>query len=279
MGEVVRLTREHQDSVSAFLATSPIENVLVMDRILEDGLPGKPYQEFVGYREAGQWLGIMYFSGDISLFAPEERAIRPLAEYALHRTPLVPRIIARKETVDRFWEIFGTIKLPLLFDRRQLVYGMSLADLKAPPEPALRLARLDEAHAVARLASAMSFEEIMLDPYKDYPASYLRLVEQRIRLERYWVLEDDGQIKFQVHLNGVTAFAGQVTGVYTPPAFRHQGYAGRGMGEFCRQVLERVPQLCLFVNDFNLPAIRLYEKLGFQPLMEYRAIFLDGRRV
>jgi RimJ/RimL family protein N-acetyltransferase len=202
-----------------------------------------------------------------------------MAEFALTRSPLVPRIIARKETVDIFWQTFGRLKMPLLFDRRQLVYILENQDLGAAPEPCLRPARLAEAHTVARLASAMSFEEIMLDPYKDYPASYLRLIEQRIKLQRYWVLEEDGQIKFQVHLNGVTPFAGQVTGVYTPPPFRHQGYAARGMGEFCRQVLTRLPRLCLFVNDFNLPAIRLYEKLGFKPAMEYRAIFLDARRV
>jgi hypothetical protein len=152
-------------------------------------------------------------------------------------------------------------------------------DLRYQPEPFLRPARLEEAQLVAKLASAMSFEEIMLDPYKDYPASYLRLIEQRIRLQRYWVLDEGGQIKFQVHLNGLTPYAGQVTGVHTPPAFRGRGYAARGLGEFCRRMLGKAPSLCLFVNDFNQPAIKLYEKLGFKPVMEYRAVFLDARRV
>jgi ribosomal protein S18 acetylase RimI-like enzyme len=278
MGEVVRLNREHQDSIYEFLATSAVENVMIMDRILEDGLPGKPYQEFVGYREAGRWLGVMYFSGDISLYAPDPRAVPPLAAFALARVPLVPRIISRKESVDLFWETFKRIALPVLFDRRQLVYTLDPADLVAPPEPRLRTALPGEAPEVARLASAMSFEEIMLDPYKDYPSSYLRLVDQRIRLKRYYVLEEDGEIKFQVHLNSLTPYVGQVTGVYTPPEFRGRGYATQGMGEFCRLALKRAPRLCLFVNDFNLPAIRLYEKIGFRVAMEYRAIFLDPTR-
>ncbi|MNT83794.1 hypothetical protein D3C72_2237180 [compost metagenome] len=46
------------------------------------------------------------------------------------------------------------------------------------------------------------------------------------------------------------------------------------MGEFCRQALTRAPRLCLFVNDFNTAAIRLYEGLGFKRVMDYRAIFL-----
>ena len=113
-----------------------------------------------------------------------------------------------------------------------------------------------------------------MDPFRDHPLSYLRLIEHRIRMQRYYVLEDQGAIKFQVHLNSITPYVGQITGVYTPPLFRRQGWAHRGMGEFCRQALTRAPRLCLFVNDFNTAAIRLYEGLGFKRVMDYRAIFL-----
>ena len=275
MGEIVRLAREHQESIYAYLAASPVENVMVLDRLLEDGLPGKPYQEFVAYRERNQWLGVMYFSGDISLYVTEERAVPPLAAYALARTPLVPRVISRKDTVDLFWETFRKLNLPVLFDRRQMVYTLQPEDLVAEPEPCLRLARLSEAREVATLASAMSYEEIWLDPFKEYPTSYLRLIEQRIRMERYYVMEMHGEIVFQVHLNSLTPHAGQVTGVYTPPQHRCKGYGARGMGAFCYQAFFRAPELCLFVNDFNTRAISLYEKLGFKEQLEYRAIFLD----
>lgn len=276
MGEIVRLGAEHQESVYDFLARSPIENVMMMGVILEEGLASNIYREFVGYREGKEWLAIAYFSGDISLYAPEARAIRPMAEFALKRAPLIPRIISRKETVDQFWEIFQQAPYPILFDRRQLVYTLDPADLPAVDVSAIRLATLDDADEVAVLASAMSREEIQMDPLKDHPVSYHRLIEHRIKLQRYYVLEENGAIKFQVHLNALTPYAGQVTGVYTPPAFRRKGYAQRGMGAFSHHALQRTPQLCLFVNDFNTAAIRLYESLGYKQVMEYRAIFLDA---
>jgi ribosomal protein S18 acetylase RimI-like enzyme len=214
------------------------------------------------------------FSGDISLYATDDAAIDAMAEYALRRMPVIPRIISSKRVVDRFWLTLREAPYPVQFDRRQLVYTLEPQDLVAEPEPRLRLARPSEAEAVARLASAMSDEEIQMDPFRDHPLSYLRLIEQRIRLERYYVLEEGGEIKFQVHLNSITPYAGQITGVYTPKAHRRHGWAQRGMGAFCRLALERAPRLCLFVNDFNTPAIRLYERLGFRSVMEYRAVFM-----
>lgn len=279
MGELVHLGREHQQSVYDYLATAPIENVMMMGQILEEGISLSPYREFVGVRQNGAWGAVAYFSGDISLYATSPEAIDTLAHYALRRVPIVPRIIGRKDMVDRFWETFRDAPYPLLFDRHQLVYVLDREALRAEPEPSVRLARLDEAEQVAELASAMSLEEIQLDPLKEHPLSYLRLVQHRIRQKRYYVLEENGEIKFQVHLNAVTPYCGQVTGVYTPPPFRRHGYARRGMGEFCRQVLQRVPTMSLFVNDFNEAAIRLYEGIGFTRTLDYRAIFLDIGRI
>ncbi len=249
---------------------------MVIDRIREDGLPGRAYQEFVGWREGGEWCAVAFFSGDIALFSPDGRGVEPIARYALRRVPMVPRIISRRETVELFWETFREAPYPVLFDRRQLVYTVDRAALRAAPEPLVRQATIDQLDDVAHLASAMSCEEIKMDPLRDHPIGYRRLIEQRIRLGRYWVLIEDGCIKFQVHLNSLTPQAGQITGVYTPPEFRGHGYARRGMGAFCLAALELAPSLCLFVNDFNVAARRLYEGLGFEEVMEYRAIFLDA---
>ncbi|MEB3222501.1 MAG: hypothetical protein VKS61_10520 [Candidatus Sericytochromatia bacterium] len=275
-GEVVRLRAEHLAEVVALLATSPVENVMLLDRLREDGLPGRPFQEFVGWRAEGRLLGVAYFSGDISVFAPDPRAVAPLARYAAARRPLVPRIISREETVDAFWETFQHVRLPLQFDRRQLVCVVRPETLRAEDDVRMRPATLAQLDEVTRLAAAMSAEEIQIDPLAEHPLGYKRLVEQRIRMQRYWVLTEGGRIRFQLHLNSLTEHAGQITGVYTPPQDRQQGWARRGLGAFCLAALARTPALCLFVNDFNAPALKLYEGLGFEPVMRYRAIFLEG---
>lgn len=276
MGEIVPLRRAHLNSVYAFLAESPVENVMLLGQLLDEGLPELSGRAFVGYHEQGRWLGVAYFAGDISIYAPHEAAIAPLARYALARRPFVPRVIGRRETIDCFWQEFGQAPYPVLFDRQQWVYALEPGELTEPSSAPLRPARLDEAREVAELASAMSLEEIMQDPLHEQPLMYMRLIEQRIRRERYYILKEDGVIKFQVHLNAVTPECGQITGVYTPPAHRRAGHARRGLAAFCRAAFHRVPRLSLFVNDFNAPAIHLYEALGFRRVMPYRAIFLEA---
>ncbi|MEB3197029.1 MAG: GNAT family N-acetyltransferase [Candidatus Sericytochromatia bacterium] len=273
-GKLVRLRKEHLESVTAFLAREPLDTVMLLDRLLEDGLPGRLSQEFMGYRAGDEWLGVAYFSGDIVVYAPDARAIAPLAQYALQRIPLVPRVMGRQETVTHFWEVFCQADRPLQFDRVQWLYSLRREDLVGEADPRVRLATLQEATEVACLAAAMSVEEIQLDPMGDFPVAYRRLIEHRIRMQRIWVLEEAGEIRFQLNLNSLTPQAAQLTGVYTPPQHRGKGYAAAGLAACARAVLAQTDALCLLVNDFNTPARRLYEKLGFRQEHAYRAIFM-----
>jgi predicted GNAT family acetyltransferase len=76
-------------------------------------------------------------------------------------------------------------------------------------------------------------------------------------------------------VSAITADAAQVSGVFTPPARRRRGHARRGLSELCARLLERVPAVCLFVNDFNAPAIALYHALGFRVIADWASAFYD----
>ena len=65
------------------------------------------------------------------------------------------------------------------------------------------------------------------------------------------------------------------SGVYVPPERRNQGFARRGMVEVCRRYLERSRSACLFVNDFNAPALAVYQRIGFRKVAEWASAFYD----
>ncbi|MEB3284529.1 MAG: GNAT family N-acetyltransferase [Candidatus Sericytochromatia bacterium] len=273
--EVVRLDAEHLPAILEFLGAAPLENAALLERLFTDGLPGPSYQEMVGWRNEGGWGGVLHFGGDMVLYAPDLRAVAPLAEFALRRTPLVPRIFGRSEAVALFWAIYSRLRKAVKFDRQQLLYTVTPQDVHGNPEGVIQAATLGQLHEVTALAAAMSVEEIQIDPLKLHRTGYLHLMEQRIREGRCWVVNEGGKIRFQLTLSAIVAQGGQVTGVYTPPDDRGKGYARRGMQDFLRMALATVPALSLFVNDFNSPALRLYESLGFKPNGLFRVIYLE----
>jgi predicted GNAT family acetyltransferase len=52
------------------------------------------------------------------------------------------------------------------------------------------------------------------------------------------------------------------------------GYATRALRDLCRDLLARVPAVCLFVRAENTAAIRLYQAAGMEHVLNYRSILL-----
>ena len=72
---------------------------------------------------------------------------------------------------------------------------------------------------------------------------------------------------FKAELAVVTRRTAQVQGVWVAPEWRGRGIATAAMAAVVRDALLRVaPTVSLYVNDFNLPARRVYERCGFRPV-------------
>jgi predicted GNAT family acetyltransferase len=64
----------------------------------------------------------------------------------------------------------------------------------------------------------------------------------------------------------------QLQQVWVDPPARGQGYATRAMRDLIRLLLAEVTAVCLFVRAENTPAIRLYETIGMEHLLDYRSV-------
>ena len=64
----------------------------------------------------------------------------------------------------------------------------------------------------------------------------------------------------------------QLLGVWSSPLARRHGYSRALLREVCGHLFRKGKAVTLFVNDFNAPAIALYENLGFQKIGMNRAL-------
>ena len=114
---------------------------------------------------------------------------------------------------------------------------------------------------------AMYAEEIGVSPESEgggelYRARVLQLINRGWSFASY---DDDGRVVFKAEVACATADAAQVQGVWVRPDRRGEGLGASGMAAVVDQVRERVaPVVSLYVNAWNEPARRAYERVGFR---------------
>ena len=78
---------------------------------------------------------------------------------------------------------------------------------------------------------------------------------------------------FKAELAVVTRHTAQVQGVWVAPEWRGRGIATAAMAAVVRDALRRVaPSVSLYVNDYNRPPRRVYERCGFQQVGTFATV-------
>ena len=81
-------------------------------------------------------------------------------------------------------------------------------------------------------------------------------------------------ILFKAEASAWTPEAVQLQQVWIDPPARGAGNASRGLRDLIRLLLGQVPRVCLFVRADNQPAIRLYDTVGMEHVLDYRSVLL-----
>ncbi len=259
------------------LSRDPVESVYLRSVLLRAGLDnhGDRQPGFFGFREDGALSGVLLKSPLVVPFAVSGAAARAFGSDLARSAVEIRNIVGRRQTVAALWQAMDAGRPePRLLRDRQPVYRLDRQSFVAQEPAPLRRARTSDLNSVVVAGSAMMREEVLEDPLSERPEDYMRYVRDRVMRGDEFVWLDGEGLCFKCSVGSRTPDVAQLEGVYTPPHRRGQGLATRGLAACCALLLRDVPTLCLYVNDFNVAAIKLYERLGFHHVFDYQSIFM-----
>jgi predicted GNAT family acetyltransferase len=196
------------------------------------------------------------------------------AERALTRGRTISTIVGPRVPVDAFWQVVaGDWGRPR--DVRPEQPHLELTGrARVAPDPMVRPTRRSDLDALYPACVAMYTEEVGISPeYGGGGELYRARVSQLIARGWSFARIEDGQVIFKAEVACVSPYAAQIQGVYVAPAYRGRGLATAGMAAVAEQVLSGIaPVVSLYVNDWNGPARRAYEKAGFVETARFSTI-------
>jgi uncharacterized protein len=268
--QVRALGRDDQAVALAMLGRNPVRDVFTASRILHDGALTSfgPSPLWGAFDDREALRGLLHVGPNLVPAVDDDEACAALAP-AASGLYLARMVVGERATVELLWSLIGSsYPAPREVRTRQYVYAVEPGELVHEPDaeaPGLaRLAARSDEDRVLELSAAMYAEEMGENPLARDPDGYRRRV--RMLTARGWtyVYEVDGELWFKMDVGCASDRTAQIQGVYVPPELRGRGVGTLAMAACCALAFERHPNLSLYVNDFNAPAIALYERIGFR---------------
>jgi hypothetical protein len=248
------------DEILAFCSVEPIERVFLED-IARRGLG-----RFAALGGSAGLTALCHVGANV---VPSGAGCAAFAGETVRGSPRM--VIGEESAVDELWAAVARRMPPPRDDRP----GQPVYVIEEPPEPGdtgLRRAMADDFELLLPACAAAHREEIGIDPLERDPENFRWRTRVQIDEGRSWVWTEDSMILFKAEASAWTPSAVQLQQVWVDPTARNRGYAKRGLRDLCRELLERVPAVCLFVRPENGPAIAVYDGIGMRRTISYRSL-------
>ncbi|MGO4957524.1 GNAT family N-acetyltransferase [Luteococcus sp. Sow4_B9] len=266
-GSLRILDNDDLDEAMALLMANPLENVFVASRIRQAGLdPFLLGCTVVGFERDGQLVSLCHAGSNLVPVNADEESLDAYIRYlgprrrAASIMGLAAPALALWEGLSQTWGgDWSEVR-----DLRPEQPLMSISgDSPVPLDARVRRITLDEFDPYFEAAVKMYTEEVGVSPLES-SGSYRRHVRRTISMGRAFGIVEDGRVLFKSDVGCAAGMVCQVQGVWLDPALRGQGLAAPAMASVVKLCRERWPVVSLYVNDYNTPAVRLYERVGFE---------------
>ena len=255
-----KLIEPKREQILRFCARDPVERVFLED------VARRRLGRFVGAAEDGDLRALCHLGVNV---VPSGDGCGVFAREASRAAPRM--LIGEARAVSELWEAARS-DLPRPREDRP---GQPVFVIREPPasgDTGLRPASLDDLELLMPACAAAHEQELGIDPLRRDAEGFRWRTRSQIEEERSWLWVEDGVILFKAEASAWTPGAVQLQQVWVDPQVRRRGYGARGLADVCRLLLEKVPAVCLFVRAENDAAIRLYEAIGMEHVLDYRSL-------
>ena len=266
------IKQAHLGELQALLDLNPARNVFVRSRIA-DGIDEQSAPLW-GWYENGSLRSALYVGPNVVPVDLCEESAEVFAEQLQNQGRTCASIVGERIDVESLWRRLEPHWQAPRLKRNSQPY-MVLENRLTPTAPDVRSISTSDLDSYLLASAAMFTSEVEIDPSLLAGMGYRMRVQDTLRRGlAFGVTDSSGLTRFKTDVGCVTADYCQIQGVWVHPEYRGLGLSEAWLGTTIALIQrEFAPNVCLYVNDFNRPALSLYRRLGFREIAEYQTIF------
>ncbi len=260
------------DAFLELVARNPVVNVFAEYRARTTRLePRWLGGEMWGRWSDGELVAALHLGANVVPIECTEDDARAFAEHAGSRPRSMSTIVGEHDAVAAFWEVVqGSWNRPREFRWQQphlewrAPTDAGAVDTVAADESVRRTERSD-LDVLYPACVAMYTEEVGVSPEIGsgadlYRARVLQLMSRGWSFARF----DEGHVTFKAEVACASPTAAQIQGVWVRPERRGEGLSETGMAAVVELVRREIaPEVSLYLNEWNTPALKSYTRVGF----------------
>jgi predicted GNAT family acetyltransferase len=214
----------------------------------------------------GSLRAAVFHGGNLIPVGTDTVALEAIAEQFARTARGCSSIVGTADAVNAMWPVLARCWGPARVVRPRQPLLVATTAGHVAPDPEVRPVRREELRGYLPAAVAMFTEELGVSPIgHDAGASYRKRVAELINSGRTFArFGARGEVEFKAEIGALSDGTAQIQGVWVPPRLRGRGIGTAAMAAVLHHALRLAPTASLYVNDFNTPARRMYERLGMQ---------------
>ncbi len=275
IASVRTLSAKDLPSIEHVLARDPVAHCFVASRVRSGDVdPWRMGGELLGYVERGTVVSLLYCGANLVPVGTNDEAREAFAQRLRQTGRRCSSIVGPREEVLDLWRRLE----PRWGRAREVRASQPLMATSGPPvvepDPAVRFSENADLEMLLPACIDMFLGEVGVSPVAGgMSAAYRARIAELIAQRRSFIRSDAGAVTFKAEVGASTDQACQVQGVWVAHERRGTGISEPAMAAVVALAHQWIaPTVSLYVNDFNIPARRCYEAVGFRQCGEFATV-------